>query len=680
MNLFEKQFNYFAGALIILVSVLVYSNTFNVPLQFDDIYHIQHKEQIKNIDTYAKVKAWTNIGSRPLAMFTLAINFHWGKDDVTGYHVFNLIFHIITGWIVYLLTKQILALRGLKTREWIIGNNQYFALLAALIFVAHPMQTQAVTYIVQRITALATLFYLLSVLMYIKARISHLDEGLHNKAIRFYIATGVSFILAMLSKQTAATLPLALILTEMLFIRDKKGNIQKKFLYIFSGAVALGIILGIAVMGLPRETKDVSRGIYLITSFRVMVKYIQMMILPIGQNIDHDIKASESLFGLKELGSLAILLGLIYLAYFMYKRDRLVTFGIFWFFLTLSVESTIIPIRDFMFEHRMYLASYGFILALVTGLSYVPYSLKLGKYKVPATMVLIAALVIVAGIAAHARNSVWKTDLSLWSDSVKKSPEKARPWMWQGIAHTNEKEYKKALKCFDKSVELMPKFSMGYYNRANVYKELGEDRKAIDDYTKAIEYKKDYAMAYFNRGVVRAKIGQKKESIEDYTKNLKINPRNSLAYYNRGNSYRILHKYKEAIADYDNAFRLNPRYALAVFNRGLSKAALNQHEEAIKDFDIAIEIDHKNYLFYNGKGVSQHALKRFQEAVVNYNTSISLNPKFGQAYYNRAYSKFFGLNDKQGACQDWQVSAQNGYRQAEKMLTEYCNLTPKQKK
>jgi tetratricopeptide (TPR) repeat protein len=373
-----------------------------------------------------------------------------------------------------------------------------------------------------------------------------------------------------------------------------------------------------------------------------------------------------------EIASLAILLGLIYLGYFMYKRDRLVAFGIFWFFVTLSVESTIIPIRDFMFEHRMYLPSFGLILAAGAGLSHLPQALKLGKSKVPATLAILAALVLAFGIAAYARNNVWQTDLSLWGDSVKKSPEKARPWMWQGIAYSNLKKYNLAKQSFDKSIELMPDFAMGYFNRGNVFKELNEYPKSIADYTKAIEFKKDYAMAYFNRGVVRAKIGQQEAAIEDYDKALKYNPRNSLAYYNRGNAYRVIKKYQKAIADYDRATAINPGYSLAMFNRGLCRAALDQHREAIVDYDKAIAVDSKNYLFFNGKGVSLHALKMYPEAIVSYSNSISLNPKFGQAYFNRAYSKFFGMNDDSGACKDWQDALNLDYKSAASFVAQYC--------
>jgi tetratricopeptide (TPR) repeat protein len=339
---------------------------------------------------------------------------------------------------------------------------------------------------------------------------------------------------------------------------------------------------------------------------------------------------------------------------------------------TLSVESTIIPIRDFMFEHRMYLPSFGLILAAGAGLSHLPQALKLGKSKVPATLAILAALVLAFGIAAYARNNVWQTDLSLWGDSVKKSPEKARPWMWQGIAYSNLKKYNLAKQSFDKSIELMPDFAMGYFNRGNVFKELNEYPKSIADYTKAIEFKKDYAMAYFNRGVVRAKIGQQEAAIEDYDKALKYNPRNSLAYYNRGNAYRVIKKYQKAIADYDRATAINPGYSLAMFNRGLCRAALDQHREAIVDYDKAIAVDSKNYLFFNGKGVSLHALKMYPEAIVSYSNSISLNPKFGQAYFNRAYSKFFGMNDDSGACKDWQDALNLDYKSAASFVAQYC--------
>ncbi len=673
MQIDDKKFKYYAAALLSIVTLLVYSNTFNVPFQFDDIYHIVQKDNIKTFSTFGKMSFWTNIGQRPLPMLTLAINYHWGDINVIGYHIFNLIFHITTGWIIYLLILEILSLPTLASYKRIVANKRYFALLASFLFLVHPMQTQAVTYVIQRITILASLFYLLSVYFYIKARLANINKGLQKESILFYWLTLASFILAVLSKQNAVTLPLALIMTEFFFIRDKQGRIFKKYLLIFGSAIGVIVLGAIIIEGLPRESKDISRGTYLITEFNVLIKYIQMLVLPVKQNLDHDIIPSESLFGLKELASLAAILGLLYLGYYMFNKNRLISFGIFWFFLTLSVESTIIPIKDFIFEHRIYLPSFGFFIAVISALFYLK-DLKFGKNRIAAAVILLAILIIPYGVAAFARNKVWKTDLALWTDAVNKSPKKGRPYLWQGIAYTNAGDLKEAKKSLDRCIQLLPKFPMAYYNRGNILKEMKEYKGSLADFDKAIALNPTYTMAYFNRGVVRAKIGQYDLAAKDYDEVLKVQRNNSSAYYNRGNAYRNLKKYDLAIKDYDKAIKIDPKYALSYFNRGLTKAAKNNHEEAIRDFDKAIQLNPKNHLIYNGKGVSLYTMKKFNEAISNYEIAIRLNPSFGQAYYNRGFARYMGLDDKDGACQDWFKSQELGYSASKGPIKQYCAI------
>ena len=672
MNLNEKQFNSLAAGLIIVAAIIVYSNTFQVPLQFDDIYHITQKPTIRDLGNFAKIDVWENVNTRPLAMFTVALNYRWGEADPVGYHVFNLIFHIIAGWIVYLLSLQILSMKNFRPGRLISENRQYFALLAALLFIVHPLQTQAVTYIIQRITVLSTLFYLLGIYYYLKGRAQQQQTGDWKDSIKYYVLTLVAFILSLLSKQIAVTFPLALILAEVFFVRDAEGRIQKKFLFPLATVVGIIIVGGLVVVGLPRESDEIPRDVYLFTSLKVMVKYIQMFILPVGQNLDHDIQASETLFGWKELGSLAILGGLIYLAYRQFHKNPLISFGIAWFFVTLLVEQTIIPIKDFMFEHRVYLPSFGLILAALAALfTYLP-MVDFRRSKVPGAIFLALLLVVISGIAAHARNKVWQTDLSLWTDAVEKSPNKARPHLWQGIAYTSLQQYDKAKESIDKGIEILPNFPMAYYNRGNIYKDLGDFRKSIEDYDKAIELDPSYMLAYFNRGVVKAKLGRHKQAIEDYDHTLKDDPNNVNTLYNRGNAFRNLRQYNQAIQDYDRALEIDPKYTLAVFNRGLAKAGLNKHGEAISDFDMAIRLDHKNHLFFNGKGVSLDRLGRYEEAVSNYDAALRLNPNFGQAYYNRGFAKFFGLKDEKGACEDWQTALKLNYSAARGMLDRYC--------
>ncbi len=662
LDLNPKQFNYLAAGIIIIAALIVYSNSFQVPLQFDDIYHITQKKSIRDLSNFAKITQWENVNSRPLPMFTLALNFRWGGVNTTGYHVLNLIFHIITGWIVYLLSLQILSLKNLKLGNRITDNKEVFALLAALLFVVHPIQTQAVTYIVQRITVMVALFYLAAIYQYIKGRVAQLESGDWKKGTPNFILTLLFFGLAMLSKQIAVTLPLALVLVEFFFIRDKEGKADKKYLQIFAGTVFAFILIGVLWYGIPRESKDISRSTYLFTSFKVMVKYLQLIILPVNQNLDYDIKPADSLFDWRVLGSLAILGGLIYLAVKLYKKNPLVSFGIAWFFITLLVEQSVIPIKDFIFEHRLYLPSYGLILSALAALfTYIP-SKETVTGKIPRIALMVAALVVIYGFAAHARNKVWKSDLTLWTDAVKKSPGKARPLLWQGIAFTNQGRYQEAKSAMDKCIEVMPNFPMAYYNRGNVNKELQDYKASLEDYNKAVELDPKYMLAYFNRGVVEAKMGRYGDAIEDYNITLKDDPDNTNTLYNRGNAYRNLRKYPES------------NYTLAIFNRGLSKAGMGQHEEALKDFDMAIRQDQKNHLFYNGKGVSLYQLGRYAEAIANYDAAIRNSPNFGQAYYNRAFAKYLGLHDYQGGCEDWQQALNLNYNPAKSLLSQYCGV------
>jgi tetratricopeptide (TPR) repeat protein len=652
---------------MILVALIVYSNTFNSAFQFDDIYHIVQRPNLKTMDQFTHFSTWTQVNERPVPMFTLAVNYQMGQLNETGYHVFNLIFHIISGIIVYYLVLLILSL-PMFAGEKIAPYRNWFALLMALLFLTHPIQTQAVTYVIQRITVLASLFYLLSVFLYIKGRLSHIDKGWGKETITYYCLTFVSFVLAVLSKQIAVTIPLALLMTEFYFIRDKEGMPYKNYLKIGSGGIALGIILSLIFYGLPNETKEIPRHIYLFTEFRVLIKYIQLLILPVNQNLDYDIVASTGLFHWKELLSMFVIIGLIALAIYLFNKKRLISYGIAWFFLTLSVESTIIPIRDFIYEHRLYLPIFGFLLVA----TYLLFSIRTKVKTIPAGAIIMGMLILAFGITAHARNRVWKTQLGLWTDVIEKSPDKGRPYIWQGIAYSNLKNYNLALKCFDKSVDLLPKFPMAYYNRANVEKELGKYAEALKDYDQAIEYNPKYAIALFNRGVVKAKLNRTEAAVADYNKSLELEPDNPPAYYNRGNAYRIMKSYDNALADYDKSLKMDSKNSLCYLNRGLTKAAMKNPQEALQDYDKAIQLDPKNYLFYNAKGVSLYDLQRYDDALNCYNTTIKMKPDYGLAYYNRAFLKMKAFNDSDGACADFQLAANNGYKGGESAFQQMC--------
>jgi protein O-mannosyl-transferase len=671
----------YAIILIAIVGILAYANSFNNTFQFDDGFHIIDGTKIKDIHNVLTLKHWKAVGNRPLSFFTLAVDYKLASKDSKGmpsvvpFHVTNVLFHILAAFMAFLLSLEIMSLAVFKKNKIIDENKTLIALFTALIFVAHPIQTQAVTYIIQRMAVLAGFFYMWSVLLYIRGRNAHLAPNPDKKWLPWALYAGAfaAGVFGFLSKQNGITFPIAFILVELLFIRNSEEKIDKKFIGIFSAAVGIVIILGIIINGLPREFDKISRSEYLFTQFRVMMKYWQLLFLPVNQHLDYYWRVSTTLWGTEELlGLFGVLITLALAVWLYMKKWVVLSFAIFWFYLTLSLESSIIPIRDVIFEHRLYPAVFGFGFAI----SYLAfYFLSPKNIKYPVILLAVICAVYI-GLSLN-RNSVWKNPYTLWSDSVKKDPKRERSWYWLATYYSEVKDRENAQKCYDTSIKCNPGFPLAYNGRGNLNKESGSLEAALKDYNMAIKLDPNYVTAYYNRGIAYAALNKLDEAVKDYDESIKLGNNTSAVYYNRGNAKRRAKDLNSAMTDYNMAIKLDPSNPLCFFNRGLTKAQLDKHDDAIKDIDQAIRMDPKNHLFYNGKGVSQIALNQYRDAIGNFDTSIKLNPDFGQAYYNRGYAKGIGLNDMSGACSDWQMALSKGYKAAEMYVNKYCLQQPR---
>jgi hypothetical protein len=212
----NRYIDWVALAIIILLGIKIYSNSFDCSFHFDDISRIVNNPDIRNL---ADVKAWWNTyPSRPVGMFTFALNYHFNQLDVRYYHLVNLIIHLINACLTGWLTLLIFSSPAMKDQP-IAKDKKQLAFFTALLFVSHPLATQSVTYIVQRLTTLVAMFYLLSIAFYVKARLS--DKGNRSKVLLF-IGSLVSAVLAMLTKENAFTLPFTIVLIEFFFLRTKK--------------------------------------------------------------------------------------------------------------------------------------------------------------------------------------------------------------------------------------------------------------------------------------------------------------------------------------------------------------------------------------------------------------------------------------------------------------------------
>jgi tetratricopeptide (TPR) repeat protein len=468
---------YLHCGVILLLGIVCYGNSLDAALQFDDQAAVRASA--------TSVPGWQGFmaNARWFADLTFALNRQLHGERVFGFHLFNLAIHLAAALACYATLRQAIAalrrtfrLDGADVNYLFVHGFIPFA--TAALFVCHPLQTQAVTYIIQRYTSLAALLYLASLLSYLLARRALGDD---TKKRRVWLWGGASFALALLalkSKEIAFTLPLMIVLCEAALFR---GELLKKRLF-WALAAALLLVLPLQLLlaqgaagpenllermqAATAETVTISRGDYLLTEFRVVATYLRLLLAPLGQNLDYDYPLFHSLFEPQVAAALLLHLALAGLAAALFVRSRrrlaggaaasgiqlrLAALGICWFYLALSVESSVVPIRDVIFEHRVYLPSVGFFLVVTTGMAGVATRWRRCRLAAWGAVALIC-LALSAGTIA--RNRVWGSEQALWLDVLKKSPGKARVNYAVGVLYFKKFKPEQALPYLVKALEL----------------------------------------------------------------------------------------------------------------------------------------------------------------------------------------------------------------------------------
>ena len=309
--------------------------------------------------------------TRPVLDITFALNYYFGKLNVFGYHLVNLALHIANGIMLYFILFW--------TINPVVSGNQSNSGNPINQINQHPIQTQAVTYIVSRSSVLATTFYLLTLLLFIKAYGLRAESKKPLiKPSKLYLGGAlVASCLAMGTKQIAATLPVMLLIYDFYFISDGKLKTVKSHwvthLLMFS-TVAIAVYLSFAGLSMyisfdyskgvaMPQTEPITSFQYFLTQLHVIPYYIKLLFIPTNLNLDYDWPITRTL-DFPTMLYLVMLVILIALAVILFRRARLVSFGIFWFFITLSVTSSFIVIHDVIFEHRLYLPSVGFAMVV----------------------------------------------------------------------------------------------------------------------------------------------------------------------------------------------------------------------------------------------------------------------------------------------------------------------------
>ena len=415
------------AALTAIVVAAGYLHTLRYPLHFDDFDWIRDNAALAPPLDLAAI--WDFRPSRFVADLTFALNRATTGASPASYRATNLLIHwlaaLLVGWIAAELARASLRREPASAGRRAPASPATLGLAAALLFAAHPLATQSVTYLTQRITSLAALFVLASTVAFLRARRA---GGMAWWAASWCLALAAAF-----TKEMAVSLPAALVGMEA-WLRSARAPGRAGALRLTPYFLMVPLVVWAAqhplgperlVAGGLRETADIGRAEYLLTQLTVIPRYLSLGLWPAGQCLD-PVPPLHASPDAAVLAGASLLAALTVAAAALRTRLPLALPGWGWFLVTLAPESSLIPIRDLMTEQRAYLPLAGLCWVAAGAVG----ALSPRTVRSAATVALVVALTA----ATHARNRVWRDELSLWSDSVAKSPGSARAQNNLGLA------------------------------------------------------------------------------------------------------------------------------------------------------------------------------------------------------------------------------------------------------
>lgn len=575
----ETRASLISIALIIIIGFSVYGNSLNNKFVWDDDTLIKENIYIKNWSYIPKIfsedmgagAGGTYYYYRPLQIFTYLLDYSIWKLNVIGYHLTNILLHILVALAIYWLIN-------------ILYNETILSFLTAILFVAHPIHTEAVSYLSGRGDPLAVLFMLLCFIFYIRQ--------LGRQNITNHILIVLTYILALLSKEISIILPLLLLFYHYAF---KKRLKIKEFLSI--AALALTYILSrmTILRSFSPDTPSFTGVLQRMPGFFVaLTNYIRLIFLPFGLHMEYGKKLFS--FGHpKAILGVIILILLLAAALKKRKSDSLIFFSIGWFFVTLLPSTNIYPpLAFYMAEHYLYLSSIGFFLILANGLAFI---YKTKRLKTLAIFFVVGLLVFYSYLTIN-QNNYWKDPLTIYEKTLKYAPDSARVNCDLGNVYNNMGRYNEAIWLIKKAIQLDPTDEKAYNNLANSYYAIGNIKEAISLYNKALQF----------------------------------DPRDAKTYTNLANVYYSIGNVSEAISLHKEAMKINPNFAGSYYNLGVIYLGRSENGEALKLFTKAIELDPDFAEAYVNLAVIYNSMGKAKEAIGLLKKAINLRPNYTKAY------------------------------------------------
>jgi len=644
---------------IVLLGIIAYSPLLKADfIIIDDPQYLTENTLVQDfsLNTIDEVFTSNTYGHyQPLSVLSYIIDHALWGNNATGYHLTNILLHLINIILVFLLTRK-------------LGQNNTVGFVSALLFSVHPMHVESVAWISERKDVLYAVFYLGSCLSYLK----YLEKDKDKKAFPFLPL--ILFVLSLLSKSMAMTLPVML----LLFDYFKSGKISKKDILIKLPFFALSILFGIIAINTQQSAGFINHFEHeyniidrlFLLSYSV-VFYLFRFFMPYKSGFYYQYPDKESgILPPEFYVSGIILIIIVIVAFYLRSQKKKLFFGLLFFIISISVVLRIIPLEGFLWEHNVYVGYVGLYLAS----SWIVVDWLFNKPKTQkALLAFLLLLATVFAIKSFIRAGEWESTFSLAEAEIKNMPPSISPYIMRGRAYLAADNPDKAIQDANKALDINPDSRLGLLLRASVKQRLHNYQGIIEDYTKALKTVPEDPLTLNNRGLAYIETGAYEKALEDFSTAIKYNSQYAQAFHNRAGAYLFSGDIDAACRDYNQAFKMGYGNSKSMIDRFcnisndsaraetfiiLAQEQINSNrpERAINLLEQAILLWPENPQIYYWMGSAYQQMKNFTASENAYSKCIVYDPKNAIAYSKRAAIRGAFLSNPQGALLDLNIA------------------------
>lgn len=622
------------GGLLAVVTLAAYANSFFGPFIFDDVSSVAQNPAIRHLWPLRSVLALdglSTLGGRPLANLSFAVDYAIGGPAVWTYHATNLAIHVLAGLALFGIVRRTLSSARLRDR---FGSAALpLAATIAGLWLLHPLQTEAVTYIVQRVESLAGLFYLVTLYALVRAG----ADQPASVGRRLWLGLSVAACFAgMATKEDVVSAPLLVLVYDRTFVTGGFAAAWRARRGYYLALVGSWILLAASIAsthgrgGTVSFDSNVTPLLYLQTQCYAIGHYLRLAFWPHPLVFDYGV---AGIFHPAQVWPQAsLLLGLFGATLWAVWRRPVLGFVGLWFFAILSPTSSIVPIAtQTIAEHRMYLALAAVIVLVVAA----AYAL-LGRHSFWLWVPAAGAL----GVVTHLRNADYRSEIAIWQDVAAHRPLNYRAHYVLGGAYAKAGDYARSVAEYERALQLDPGASaekdshLAHTSLGESLLRLGRTDDAIAHFRTALQIKPDFAPAHLALANALVYEGRIEEAIAPYRTALRLAPREASSHRNLAYALLVTGHPNEAIAEYRTAVQLDPTYAAAYAGLGYALIRANRPGEAIAPCEQALKLRPNDADAHNFLGIALAQLQRPADAIAHFEAALRLNPEAADVHSN----------------------------------------------